>query len=281
MRIQSNKRGFTMNLVIIFWLILAIVVLIVTFILIKGILKAIMISIFIILLLTAAFTFFVVKDALDLKENFMGKEKLMVLKENETVLAAFSFKSISEKDNLSINALKNEKFKVIERAIKSDNFSGLNENYYKVFVFDYSAFNNSLANGISFPIEKKELSLDRDEIKSILDSNEPLSRIFPKLADANNINLQMLSDLQRADAINTLMKKIGISSEEQFKSSVFALMIADLVKERGTPEIISKLKNKEIFVYPNTIIFKALRLIPQSLLTKMSKKAEDSPAATS
>ena len=261
-----------MDLVVSFWLIITIIAVSLAFYLIKGIFKAIMFSIFIISILMGVCAYFVISDALDMKANLMSKENLMVLEEGNKVLAAFSFKNLSGDGLNNINALKNEDFKTIENSITSNNFKVLNEKYYKVFVFDYNTFKQSLSNGLDYSIGSEKGALSGSQTKELLDSGTPIKDLFRIMDKSENLDMSSSSVSSQELAINDFMQKLGISSQEQFKSYILTLMIADFVKEKGPAGLISKIKNKELSIYPNTALFRAIKLVPNFLINKITGK---------
>ena len=252
-----------MDLAIIFWAIIVIGAISLAFILIKGILKAAMISLVIIFVVLAASAFFIIKDVSDLKDNLMTGDKLMVLKEKNNVLSAFSFKNLSGSEGL-----KNEDSQTIRDSVAKGDFSALTGNYYKVFVFEYSAFNQSLENGISFEAEGKGIILSKDDVHEILTSDAPLDIILYKMG---------VPDAQKDMAINEFMQNLKITSQEGIKSYIFAMMIQDIIKDEGPTKLIILLKKNEIRVYPNTAVFRAIKLVPSFFIEKFTSKM-DAPA---
>lgn len=257
-----------MDLVILFWIILTLAAVALTFFLIKGVLKAIILAASIIFVVFGILTFFAVMDALDLKDNIISEEKLMVLKEGDTVLAAFSFKNLSDEGPGAINAFNSEELKAISDSVASRDYSSFKKKYYKVFVFEYSSFSQSLSNGLGYSMGKEESSLSNADADEIIRSDKPIEIALKKM-DAS------LTDAEKDEALKNYMSQLGISSQEEFKSFIFALVLADFVKDRGPPELISKIKSKELLVYPNTALFRAIKLMPSFLIDKVSEKFKE------
>lgn len=264
-----------MDLVIGFWIILFIFAVGLSFVLIKSIFKAIMFSILIITLLLGVAAFFIVNDALDIKENIMLKDKLVVLKEGNNVITAFTFQNMSNTDSAVLKNLNSNDYAMIKNAIKNKDYSIFNDKYYKTIIFEYTSFNKSTYNGLSYDFGDKKISLTQDELRSLFESDNTVELFFNKIGGVNNVDITKLPNDKKEEAINDFMKQMKISSQAEFKNYLFGFMVANMVKTDGPIGVLSKVKSGEIYVYPNTAIFKAIKLIPDFLIKKIADKLEE------
>ncbi len=260
-----------MDLGLISWVIITLVAIGLTFVLIKGVIKAVMLSLSIISVLLLIFAFFVVRDVMDLQQNAMAKDKLVVLKDKDTVLAAFSFVNFTDVQK-SITALKKSDLDTNGQNIKNDDLSKYKDQYYKVIIFDISAFNDSLDNGISYGDQGNQIALSKDEVLTFIKSDSPMDSLLGIMAKSKNMDLSSLSDSQRQEAIAQIKKQLNIESDEQFKDYVFGLMIADMVKDKGPMYAIVELKQDKIAVYPDSALFRAIHYVPMFIVEKAALK---------
>lgn len=227
-----------------------------SFVLVKSIIKALMFSLLIISLIIGVGAFFVVKDAIDLKNNFMDHEKLMVLKDGDTVYAAFTFKNISLDKGETLNSLGSDNISQLEESIKRNDYSNYKASYYKIIIFNYSAFNNSLSEGLKIDVGTEEIIFSEDEVKKIFNSNNPSDILYSKFSEKK------------------IFDNFPLTSQEQLKNYLFAYMALNMVKNDGILKIIPKIKSGEINVQPNTAIFKGIKLLPLSLISKLTDKIQ-------
>jgi hypothetical protein len=245
-----------MDLAVSFWIIIMIFAIALSFVLVKSIIKALMFSLIIITLILGVGAFFVIKDAIDIKDNFMENEKLMVLKDGDNVLAAFTFKNLSMQKEV-LSPLDAKGILQIEASIRKNDYSQLKDVYYKIAVFNYSAFNSSLSKGLRIAFGNDEIILTGDEVKKIFNSDSPLDTLSSMSSNAKNIDTSRLT------------------SSNQAKSYLFAYMTASMIKNDGILEMIPKIKSGEIYIYPNTAIIKGIRLLPYSFISKFTDKLQN------
>jgi hypothetical protein len=68
----------------------------------------------------------------------------------------------------------------------------------------------------------------------------------------------------------------GIMDPVEFKAMVFAVLFSEAIEKKGTLFIFSEYKKKNIIVYPETAVFKFIKLIPTSFVNNMFEKVKDS-----
>ena len=236
-----------MDLSLIITIIIFIAAAIIIFKIVKTILKTILIVLILGLLLTAIFGFFSYKDVIDLKENFESKSKLMFLRDDGNLIAGFGMKGFEEEpDVLTIS-------QVIEyqNSFKKKDYKKMLGDNYKMFIFDMKAFD----------FDDKELDfvgkkVSKNILYSVLESNDPIALYKSKT--------------------NVDPASYDINDPVELKSKVFAVLFSEAIEKKGQLFIFSEYKKKNIIIYPETALFKFIKLIPTSFIQNIFEKAKNS-----
>ena len=228
-------------------IIIFIVVAIIIFKIVKTILKTILIVLILSFLLTAIFGFFTYQDAVELKDNLETKPKLMLLQDNEKIAAGFVITDFEEEaEFLTISQITE-----YQNSFKKQDYKKMLGNNYKMFIFNLKAF-EIVDEELDF--NGKEVS--KNSLYSMLKSNDPFSLYK--------------SETGMDPAI------YGISDPVEFKANIFGILFSEAIDKRGTFFIFSEYKKKNIMVYPETAVFKFIKIIPTSFIENIFEKAKDS-----
>ncbi|MBR9690927.1 hypothetical protein GOV08_04555 [Candidatus Woesearchaeota archaeon] len=253
--------------VIIIVIVAVIIALIFSFV--KNAFKALMLSFLIISLVLGLATFFVFKDAMELKEKFLTEDKLMVLKNSENVYTAVSFVDISSMN--SLNIISKSEIETIKQSIETEDFSQLTAKYYKVMIFNLSAFDDSLKDGVVYRGDM-EMNITKEQIFDMLNSDSPLDFLLdemPKKLDGMPIP-ENLEDVAKERAKEQMMQELNLNSENDMKGFLFMMIFMDMMMDEGPEALIKKIRTKDIQIYPNTALFKAIGFIPNRIIEKAS-----------
>ncbi len=236
-----------MDLSSIITIIIFIVVAIIIFKIVKTILKTILIVLILSFLVTAIFGFFTYQDAVELKDNLETKPKLMLLQDNEKIAAGFIITDFEEEaEFLTINQIVK-----YQNSFKKQDYKKMLGDNYKMFIIEIKAFD--------FDDEELDFigkKISKNILYSVLKSNDPIALYKSK----TNVDPSLY----------------GISDPVEFKSRVFALLFSEAIEKRGQFFIFSEYKKKNIIVYPETTVFKFIKLIPTFFIKNMFEKAKDS-----
>ena len=236
-----------MGLSAIITIIIFIVAAIIIFKIVKTILKTIFIILILSLLLTAIFGFFSYKDVIDLTENFESKSKLMFLGDDGKLITGFSMKGFEEEPEvLTINQITE-----YQNNFKKQDYKKMLGDNYKMFIFDMKAFD---FNDDELDFVGKKVS--KNVLYSVLESNDPIALYKSK----TNI------DPAAYDIIDPA----------KFKSQAFAVLLSEEIEKKGQLFIFSEYKKKNIMVYPETALFKFIKLMPTSFIQNIFEKAKNS-----
>ncbi|MBA3064243.1 hypothetical protein FP803_02285 [Candidatus Woesearchaeota archaeon] len=236
-----------MDLSSIITIIIFIVAAIIIFKIVKTILKTILIVLILGFLLTAIFGFFTYKDAVELKDNLESKPKLMLLQDNEKIVAGFVATDFEEEAEF----LRISQVAEYQNSFKKQDYKKMLGNNQKMFIIDLKAF-DLVDEKVNF--NGKELS--KNFLYSVLKSNDPISLYKGETGIDPALN--------------------GISDPVEFKAVVFAVLFSEAIEKKGTLFIFNEYKKKNIIVYPETAVFKFIKLIPTSFVKNMFEKAKDS-----
>ena len=236
-----------MDLSSIITIIIFIVAVIIIFKIVKTILKTILIILILSFLVTAIFGFFTYKDSVELNDNLENQPKLMLLQDNEKIIAGFvATDSEEEAEFLTISQVAE-----YQNNFKKKDYKKMLNNNQKMFIINLKAF-DLVDEKVNF--NGKELS--KNFLYSVLKSNDPISLYK--------------SETSMDSALNE------ISDPVEFKSNIFAFLFNEAIEKRGQLFIFSEYKKKNIIVYPETAVFKFIKLIPTAFVNKMFEEAKDS-----
>lgn len=196
----------------------------------------------------------VVKDANDFKNNFGNSTSMVVLRQEanasdknstDRFLAGIRFNP-EKKDFDTINK---SDLANIERLYKEDKLSTLGADYYKVFVIELASFDEvSLYN-----ISDQNVELTKDEMKAVLVSDHARDTLAEIISKKNGkTTAEVLKDLAATD--------------EKVKGYILSYYLSTVFNPSNLGEFMSQLKSDNIQVYHNTALFKAIKLIPQTLI---------------
>lgn len=235
-----------MDLSSIITIIIFIVVAIIIFKIVKTIIKTILIVLILSFLLTAIFGFFTYKDAVELKDNLETESKLMLLQDNEKIAAGFVTTDFEEE----VEFLTISQITEYQNSFKKQDYKKMLGNNYKMFIIELKAFD--------FDDEELDFigkKVSKNLLYSVLKSNDPITLYKSK----TNVDPALY----------------GISDHIEFKSQVFAVLFSDAIEKRGQFFIFSEYKEKNIIVYPETAVFKFIKLIPTSFIKNMFEKTKE------
>ncbi|MEM4254487.1 MAG: hypothetical protein QXR48_03845 [Candidatus Woesearchaeota archaeon] len=200
-----------------------------------------------VVLAVVVFGIWVLSDINDLKNHFYEDEKLFVLDIDGKVAGAFTLARSSEipstiKDLAQIRQYYPDLGKIRNK-------------YYKVIVLKWELVADNVV------LENFEAL--SDELKTALVSESPKEFFIDKTAGK-------LGKTARSVAKTTA--DVIYPTEDSFRSAMFALLAAKPLSEHET--MLKAIKNNTAIIYPETITFKLLRMLPEGVAAKMVVPAE-------
>ncbi|MCP3686441.1 MAG: hypothetical protein GY861_27705 [bacterium] len=225
---------------IVFFILLTVIL----FKILKNLVRAIFLvtAVFTILLILSGLLVFI--DSADFKKN-AASDKLVMAAEGNRVLSGFILRGQTP------ILLSDEESKMYSLQYANDELKKMRGTNYKVYVFEIAALEALEKN--AFIVEDR--NLPKSTIISVLKANDP----FPEAASALDFD---------EDVLRQSYEVTGIK----------AIFFAPLVQEALNVESLAKgLKDDTITVYPETMMFKALRILPSGIVgIVMQEKVEAS-----
>jgi hypothetical protein len=233
-----------MNLLFIVIILLLIVGLALFFKLIKNVFKAAIYFFVLLAILLFLGGIFVYTDAADFKSKIANESNTFLLIENDQVLSGVKVINIKTSDILLLN---DATIKQYQDEYKKKNLELIRGSSYKIFIFNISSLRNLNETLVYGPYRIKS-----NDAVDLLKSPTPIDGAV--LLFNNNT------------ALNTVVKQqllVEFKSDQEFKGALFSLFVAKLFPAK-TLYIVERMKTKEIQVYPETAMFKALQMVPTS-----------------
>lgn len=240
-----------MEIILIVGIILFILIGIIIFKIIGKIVKTLSILMSILTIVMLIGGIFVYLDAKDLKENFSVEKKLFVLDYDDVLLSGFTLKDMAV-DGMP-EVLSKEVLSEYSNYYSNNDMKSIQgEEYYKVFVFKKELFDDVLEMDIG------NVKLSKYDIDAILVSNDALNLVVDKMLMSQGVPLD-----------NTKYRE-EISKELKSNEAVKGLLVAGLFakKSKEPTFIFEGLQNETVMVYPETIIFKLIKIVPFNYMSK-------------
>jgi len=200
------------------------------------------------------FSYTIVKDANNFKNNFGNSTSMFVVKQTSNGTDSFLAGMTVNPENKTLKYMNKSQLLYVEQLYKDNKLTILGAEYYKVFIINLKSFDNI-------------------NLYNITDQNIQLNK--------SEMNAVMLSDNARDELAGIMANKTGqdknatlshlIYSNEQIKGYILSYYISTVLSPSNTAIFLSQLKDNSIKVYEETALFKALKLIPQSLLNMILK----------
>lgn len=219
--------------VIIFFLLIIVLAVIIRFV--KKLVRTIIIVAVIILIIGASA--YVFTDAMNLKNNFISKEKLLVLDMDGKIVAAVISKDVSVPVPVTTIGNLNELYSKKE-------FDSMRGDKHKLLIFTWTAFNDLDVIG------EEEYIFSMTDAKTILESDSPKQFIIDKMVSEQGKELEFIITKEVNEMFPT---------NDHFKSVIFSFMLA---KKQNS--VFTEYIKGNIFIYPNTIVLQMIKILPIS-----------------
>ncbi len=234
---------------------------------------------------------FVANDVSNFKEGITREPSLFILAEEDNVLASMALNPIHKQTggdvleetlsnatrdlygedysesndfDLPFTFISREKRLFYSDLLANDQIENMSEEYFSVFIINADVYDEHMGDIVSLG----DVSLSVEEIFQVLESDNASS----KMVSFISIKESMPADL----AYEQLRSSIGDSS--QVRGVLFMLLIQNLVGEevRDVTPMLKLFQKENLIVYPETIMFKVLKGIPEPVF----KSIEDKLAGT-
>ncbi|MBS3112898.1 hypothetical protein J4418_02360 [Candidatus Woesearchaeota archaeon] len=228
-----------MNYLFVFSIIFILLLLALLTKIVKGFLKMFFLASTIVTLLLVVFSYFIYIDVTEFKEGWEQSPKLFLLQDKGYLISGF--KADPQNVKTPIYPLSREVMDSYKDPFTKEDYDAILGENYKLFIIDFTAFEKI----DTLNVFGTELKLA--QVKEMLDSDTP-TKDFMEINLGQTLNLNIPKD-----------------QDEMFRSSLFSGLFANAIKKEGPLFIVSKVKDKRVLVYPETALFKSIKLIPLSL----------------
>lgn len=240
---------------IIIGLILFIIISVIILKFVKKIAKAIFLISSLAILILAILGVIVFLDINNFKENFSTTPSLYLLQKDGKIVSGFGGVFAEEK---SPSLLNKSALDPINSDFQTNNMDAVKNGYYKLFIINFDAF--ASLNTIKMD-NNTELTLQ--QISDLLSSDTPADDYIKAYVKGN------LSQTQRELIRKQMLEDSNLEDDAQFKGILFGMLFKSAVEEKGPLFIFDQYKQNKLVIYPETALFKAIKLVPSSLLGKI------------
>ncbi|MBD3313015.1 hypothetical protein GF345_01075 [Candidatus Woesearchaeota archaeon] len=198
-----------------------------------------------------------VMDANDFKEKFPEEPNLFLLVEEGDILAgAKNLMHPTEPEPIT-----SEEAAVYQQLLDSSGYDSIVGKNYKVFLVSMDTF-DSLAEGeiadSGFTKEDAVEALHNDDLRAwLIDKSLEQAEIPDEYHD------RVMQQLEEE-----------IPSEQDIRASMFFLLLGGASQESGPAFIIKEFKNGNIEVYPETMLFRFIKIVPESAVDMIESRIQ-------
>lgn len=244
-----------MNIFIIY-LIILILAGVIAYFLLKTILKTVLILFLVLLFLSIFTTFSITKEVNDLKTNLPSSNNLILLENNNAYLTGVYFNIKSSQftplTEDELNSIQNKNLEEIQPT----------QEIYKIIKINY----NYLESNLPENLEVQNISLSKTEFNIQMTSENPLNYYVYQ-----NNSIQVITSIEPTQ--NYLQISNLFNSTLEYKTNLFLISLQSIENNQNILNFfISGLKTDQIIIYKETLTFKILESIPNSILEKITKK---------
>ena len=215
-------------------------------ILVKKILKVIFFISILLLVFVLAFGFFLYQDAMNIKEN-LASNKLFLLVDNDEILTGMI---IADNEPVFIDENQINEY---TNYLKEKDYEAILGDNYKLFLVSLDILND-----LKGEYEILNKNVTKDELFNIFRSEEPYKELTGK---------------EEKKKIKADDNEIDSNDKIKFKGFLFMTVLSnDLIRTKNPFKMLLYYKKNYIEVYPETILFKFIKIIPTSFINKMVTK---------
>lgn len=251
------------------------ILMIVAFKLIKDSVKVVIgfVSLIILLLVTSSVLLYF--DARELRENMSSSSSRVLVSNQGEILSGFD---IVLKNVSNVTPLNKKAIIDISKNYNDKNYNIIKGDHYKLIVLSFEALNNSLDENIELmdgkTIKKEtlfELLVSKNATKYYIENI--LTKIFiPDTTDVEDRE-------EKIESIRSnLEKNIKYDDDYKFKAMISSLVFTKLAVD-NTDLLIKEFKRKNVVIYPESIMLKIIKLIPDDSIKNkiglIKEKLED------
>ena len=196
-------------------------------------------------------------DAAEFRKNIQEKPLTFILVEDDEMLAGTKILNMRDVDYLLFS---NSTISEYQEYFNNKNFEKIRGDSYKLFVFNFSVLENYKKN-----FSYRKYNITHEEAMTFLKSDMPIDDAVDYFAKAYNQENDVFKEGFKEELLDSF------ENDHKFKGALFSFFVADMLPTQ-TLYIVKNMKSKEITVYPETAMFKALNYIPESWVLKSAER---------
>ncbi len=240
-------------------LLIALVFAFIIFKITKKILKTVFLALsFIIvigIILTAAGVFMTIDDVKDFQANFPKTPSTYLFEKDGKLLAGFKGMLA---ENPPPEMISQNQLAAYQSSFENKDLAAIKGESYKLFIISSSAF-DSLE---SVPIGENE-KMTKEQLLSLLDSQTPMD-------DYISIMFKTPLDKSQKDVMKeAMLQQLSAKDSAGFKGMVFFIALAASIQQQGPLFLFDSYREGRLTVYPETIIFKTIKVVPSFASNKL------------
>lgn len=242
-------------------LVIALLALIVVALLLKFAKKAakwLLVLAIVITIFGALFGINVLQDVNEFREKFPKAQKLILLKDGNTILTGFAGKLTDSSEAVAfLNEIEIRRY---QDYYNKNDLESIRGTYYKVILIDTRSFANK-----PLEIGVYEDKIPAKEVISMILSSNTFDRIVDTI-----IAMQKLPDTDddvREYVAKNIRQQMGITSDAEASGLLFAYLLSSANDD--SLFLFQQFKSGNARIYPETITFKLAQIIPESILQQI------------
>jgi len=197
----------------------------------------------VIFIISSIVMFFLFRDVNSFNQGFQTEEKVFLLDDGGLITG---LRVTDFDDTKSITYFDDAELEILEAKYLDENYSDILDDSWKMFVIDSSVLRKA-----------GEVEIDDEQI---ITNNQAF-----KILRSDNPNLEMFT-IMYGDIKESQIQKIP---DAELKANIFTVRFSQVLND--DPGIFySGVKNKNIIIYPETILFKIVKVIPEKHIDKLT-----------
>jgi energy-coupling factor transporter transmembrane protein EcfT len=246
-----------MNIVYLIILVLFIAAAIVIFKITKTVFKAIMFTVALFFLILIVFGIVIIQDAKSIKDDFPTKPSLYLFEYPEGKLSAGMYGVLSS-DLGSMHFVKQEQLALYQLSFEKNDLKSIKGNNYRLFIVKENTFDSLETLNIS---ETEVIS--REQFFTVIGSENSIDEYIKLRVGANppeNIKT----------ALKNTLAQSNINTDAELRGMFLLVGLGSMIEKQGSLSLIQNMKDGKLIVYPKTIIFDILEVLPVSTIQSIT-----------
>ena len=206
-------------------------------------------------LLSIVFGINLFQDISELRENLPKAQNLILLK-NNNIITGFTGNIIS---NNKVSYLNESQINSYKELYEKEDFDSMKDQYYKLIIIDKDIFDGD--GKIVFNNHNVSVS----KVISLIESNNALE-------DSVSLIISMENLIENNNLRNYIKDRLKSENGVLIDNDMKAILFASLINQEDKAALLNGVKTNKVLIYPNTITFKIVKIIPGILSENIIKK---------